>query len=270
MSFARRIPALLTLLAAGTVSAQELPTTQPAYLTIYMETLKPGHGAAHEATEAGWPAAFARANSPTYYLALESMTGPAHIWFVVPYPSYTAEADDMKRNADNAELSKELQRLSTVDGEHLESSITVNAVARPDLSHGGFPDLTKTRYWDVTVMRVRAGHEEQFAEAAKAYAAIATRGAPEASWRVYQVMAGMPGSQFLIFSAFDSYAAFDEMIAGGNRMMQAATAQERELMQRFSRESIQNVMTNRYALSSTMSYVDAATRAADPAFWAKK
>jgi hypothetical protein len=176
----------------------------------------------------------------------------------------------MKWNDENAALSAELSRLGTSDGEHLESVITVNAVARPDLSHGTFPDLTKTRYWDITTMRVRTGHEEQFAEAAKTYAAMAARSAPDASWRVYQVVTGMPGSQFLIFSSFDSYARFDEMMAGGNRMMAASTPQERELMQRFSRESLQNVLTNRYTLSPTMSYVDAATKAADPAFWAKK
>ena len=72
--------ALLALLAltstrSGTIIAQALPTTQPAYLTIVREEVKLGRDAEHTRIEAGWPAAFAKAKSPSSYLALVSLTG---------------------------------------------------------------------------------------------------------------------------------------------------------------------------------------------------
>ena len=56
--------------------AQDLPKTQPKILTIYREEVKVGRAAEHAKHEAGWPAAYEKAKSPIYYLALTSMTGP--------------------------------------------------------------------------------------------------------------------------------------------------------------------------------------------------
>lgn len=260
----------LTLLAPVALSAQELPTTQPRYLTIIAEEIKPGHEAAHTENEKGWPAAFGQAGYTSYYLAFESLTGSSHVWFVSPYESYAAEGADRKAIADNATLSAELDRLWARDAEHLVSAKTVQAVARPDLSRGEFPDLPRMRYWEITTMTVKPGHEEEFAEAAKMYGRIAERGAPDARWRVYQIVAGEEGAKFIIFTSFPEYAGLDAMMAGGDQMMAKATAEEMAAMQRFGRESLVSAVTNRYRLSPQMSYVDAATRATDPAFWSGK
>ena len=71
------LPVLLALASSGTGTAvaQALPTTQPAYLTIVREEVKLGRGAEHTRIEAGWPAAFSKAKSPSSYLALASLTG---------------------------------------------------------------------------------------------------------------------------------------------------------------------------------------------------
>ena len=80
-----RVLSLLLLAAAPLpVLAQEgLPTTQPAFLRIVREEVKLGRGAEHAKLEAGWPAAFERAKSPDYYLAMDSLTG-SEAWFVQP------------------------------------------------------------------------------------------------------------------------------------------------------------------------------------------
>ena len=268
----RTVIAAAVLLVAGAASAlaQALPTTQPTLLQIYREQVKTGHAAAHVKTEAGWPAAFAKAKSPDYYLALSSMTGPQVVWFISPWDSYTAWGKSMARDEANAELSAELGRLSVADAEHVESLPALEAMARPDLSHGAYPDLNKQRFWEITIMRVRPGREDQFAAAAKAYKAMASRGMPNARWRIYQVNAGMPGPTYLIFSSVGAFGQFDAVMAEGMAGEKAATAEERAIFQKFNTEALINAESNKYRLDPAMSYVSPETRATDPAFWSAK
>jgi hypothetical protein len=261
--------AFLILGATGALG-QGLPTSQPKLLMIVREQVKTGHSAAHVKTESGWPAAFAKAKSPDYYLALASVTGSPEVWFVQPYESYTAWDKSTQRNSANAELTAEQDRLSMADAEHLDGIRTLEAMARPDLSHGAYPDMNKQRFWEITIMRVRPGHDEQFAAAAKAYKAIATRAMPNARWRVYQITQGMAGSTYLIFQSVESFGQFDAIMAEGMAAQKTMTAEERSLFQKFDAEALISAESNRYRLDPNMSYVPAETRAADPAFWSKK
>jgi hypothetical protein len=255
--------------AAGAY-AQALPTAQPKLMLIYREQIKTGHAAAHVKTESGWPAAYAKAKSPDYYLALSSITGPQTVWFLSPWDSYTAWGKSTARDEANAELSAELDRLSLADAEQAESLPSLEVMARPDLSHGVYPDLNKQRFWEITTMRVRPGHDDQFAAAAKAYKAMAARSMPNARWRIYQVNAGMPGSTYLIFSSAETFGQFDAIMAEGMAAEKTMTAEERAVFQKFDTEALVSAESNKYRLDPSMSYVPAETRAADPAFWSKK
>jgi len=261
----------LVLLAAGAGSGlaqQDIPTTQPTHLTIYIDQVKVGMDAAHAANEAGWPAAFAKAGTPETYLALASMTGTSEVWFTSPYESYTHEGASMARDEADPVLSAELARLWANDGQFLESSRTVQAVARPDLSHGEFPDLARARFWEISTFRIRSGHDAQFEEAAKLYGEVAARLAPEANFRIYMVTAGMPAGTYLIFSSVEEYGDFDQVMADGNTIFEGMTDDEREVFEKFALEAQQFSITNRFRLDPGMSYVDAATKAVDPEFWA--
>lgn len=274
MEVTRRLLALPSLLCIGATALlaqnQPLPTSQPALLTIYREQVKPGRAAEHERIEAGWPAAFARAKSPNYYLAMTSLTGPNEAWFLAPFASNAVVADEMKLESSDTTLAAELTRLSRADAEVLNEYRVIQTAARLDLSHGAFPDLAKVRYWEVLTFRVRPGHEADFEAAAKAYGAATDRAATGASYRVYQVTAGMPEPTYLIFSSVESYAQFDAMMAGGQKTMQGFTPEEMATMQKFSTDGVISSETNRFALNPTMSYVAAETRATDPSFWMPK
>jgi len=261
------IPTLVLAATAGSVLAQGMPTSQPGILTIIVEELKPGMDAEHEANEAGWPAAFAKVNSPYYYMAIESLTGSPEVWFMSPYASFAAEGENMKANASNQALSAEQGRLWRADGQYLEGSHTFQAMARPDLSYGAFPDLSMVRFYEITTMRVRLGHEQAWEAAAKVYMEQVKRAAPGMSYRIYQVTAGMPGSNYLIFSTVDDYAGFDKMMADGNAMWQGMAAKDMATLQQSMTNDFQTVITNRFRVSPTMSYVAPETKAKDPAFW---
>jgi hypothetical protein len=266
-SLARVVYAAAMLGIAGAVSAQELPTSQPKYLRIVREEVKLGRNAAHAKIEAGWPAAFERAKSPDYYLAMAAMTGANEVWFVIPETSNAAAEASMKRNDGDKLLSTELERLGKVDAEMLNSSRTLEAAARPDLSYGAYPDLSRQRYWEISWFRVRPGHEQQFDAAAKAYGAATKRVAPNASFRVYEIVAGMPGPTYLVFSSLTSYAGFDTMANDSQKTWTGMTTDELAVMNKFSTDGMINIETNRFQLSPRMSYVPQSVRMSDLAFW---
>ena len=260
-------PALLYLSCASMALSQGVPTTQPALLSITREEVKLGHGASHAALEKGWPAAYARAKSTDYYLALVAMTGPNETWYVGGYESHTARAASMKREDGDAVLTAELERLRRADADHISSVRTVEAMARPDLSHGTFPDLAMMRFWEVTTFRVRPGHEQGFAAAAKAYVAAATRAAPGSSWRTYEVLAGLPGPTYFVFGTMENFAEFDRGMQQNEALMRAFTPDELAVLEKFASAGLVNSETQRFRLDPGQSYVDASTRAKDPAFW---
>src|SRR5256884_644893 len=136
-------------------------------------------GAEHTRIEAGWPAAFTRAKSPSSYLALVSLTGRDEVWFTIPFASNAAVAEEFKRQDADPVLSAELARLARADAEVLTGHTVVQAVARPDLTTGAFPDVAKQRFWQITTLRVKPGHRPEFEAAATANGASAQRAGPK-------------------------------------------------------------------------------------------
>jgi hypothetical protein len=253
--------------SASFAFGQGIPTSQPNLIQITREEVKTGHNAMHSAFEAGWPAAYAKAKSPNYYFAMVSITGPNEAWYTSPYTSHAALGESMKRESDDKALSAELDRLQKGDADHINSVRTIHAAARTDLSYGAFPDMGLVRFWEVTTFRVRPGFEEAFANAAKAYAAAAKRAAPNMSWRTYEVIAGLPGPTYLVFSSVQSFAEFDRGMQEGMELGKAFTPDEQATLQKFATTGMVNAETQRFRLDPVQSYVDAATKAKDPKFW---
>ena len=264
--------ALLTLAcgAAPAVAAGQaagLPTAQPTLVTIIQEEVKVGRAADHAKIEAGWPTAFGKANSPDYYLAMVSLTGEPRAWYIIPSASHAAYAEVMSRYDKDATMTAELDRLSRADADVLDGTRTIQAIARTDLSMGSFPDLTKQRFWEITVFRVRPGHNDDFAAAAKAYAAAAQRSAPTTQFRTYEVIAGMAQPTYIVFSSVPSYGEFDRMLQDGMKTMQGANTEEKAALDKFGNQALISTETNRFRLDPKQSYVSREVRATDPAFW---
>ena len=264
--------AVLALVASvsATAFAQAPPTTQPQFLNIFREQLKPARGAEHAQWEAGWPAAAEKAKSPYSYLALASMTGPQEVWYVFSYPSQAAFGHATAWEEAQPGLTAEYDRLAKTDSEFLSEATALQAVAVPELSHGAFPDIGKMRFWEISTFRIRPGHDAEWVAATMAYKAAAARSAPNASWRTYRVVAGAPEGTFLIFSSVASFGDFDKMMAEGEATMKGMTAEEGATLGKFMKESVISMASNRYRLDPKQSYVDAATKLKDLAFWTPK
>jgi hypothetical protein len=263
---------LLALIATTATSAlaQDMPTSQPKFLQIYREQVKMGRTADHAKWEAGWPAAYAKNKSPYSYIALVSVTGPNEVLYVSPLASQAAYGDSLAREDADPALRAELDRLSRGDAEFVNESTSLQALARPDLSYGNFPDLAMMRFWEISTYRVKPGHEDAFAAAAKAWASATARVSKDTSWRTYEVVAGAPGGTYLIFSSHPGFGAFDKAATDGEATFKGLSFEERTTLDTYFRDAALNTVTNRYRLDPGQSFVPAETRQKDPAFWNPK
>ncbi len=264
------VTVLVSLAGVSPVRAQSLPTSQPNFLQITIEDVKIGHDDDHARVEAGWPAAFEKAKSPYYGIGMVALTGAPQAWFLTPFENNQAWGDSIKRNADDPVLAAELARLSRADATHITGVRQIFLAGRKDLSHGAFPDTGRQRFFEVTIFRVRPGHEEQFEAAAKAFSAAAGRLAPTTAYRVYEVVAGAPGPSYMIVSSVVNFGEFDKALADGQATMKGMTKEEQGTLQKFAAEGLINAESHRFRVDPNMSYVPKEVKAQDPAFWNPK
>jgi hypothetical protein len=250
-------------------SAQGLPKEQPKMITLVREQVKAGRAADHAKHEAGWPAAYEKAKSPDYYLAMTSITGPAEAWYIIPRESHAAEAEAMKREDKDPALSAELARLSARDAEFINGVTVLQAVARPDLSIGAFPDTSKVRFFQIGIYMVRPGQGEKFDALAKTYGKARLRAASKSSFRVYSVIAGMPTPTYLVISSVEDYAQFDQMMADDFATFTSTTEDEKAEFAKFG-DIVAKEEYNRFRVDPVQSYVPRETREKDPDFWMPK
>lgn len=251
-------------------AAAEEPPPPPKILQIIREEVKPGKAAAHEKVEAGWPRAFAKANWPTHYLALTSLTGPSEAWFAVGYDSYAAWEKDSKATEANKALSAELEALSVKDAEFISGARSLAAMRREDLGLGPNVDVSKVRYFRIVTFRVRPGHDKDFADAVKIVKDAYQKADVPVSWVVYQVSGGMPGPTFLVWIPMRSLAETDAALAAAKAIMEAEGEEGQKALTKAAADGYLSVEQNFFAVSPKMSYPPKEWVEKDPAFWAPK
>ena len=259
----------LVLSCASVSLAQSTSSGPPKVLQIFREEVKPGKGAAHTVVEAGWPAAFARANWPTHYVAMTSTTGPSEAWFVSGYDSFAAIEKDQQAVEKATVLNAALDQLSAKDGELLSSTRSITAVFRPDLSYrSNSVNVAEARYVRVSTVRVRLGHGDSFIERQKTAMDAHDKANTGAHWTVYEVVGGMPAGTYLVFTSMKSLAEAD---VDYSKVFREAMGEENMAKRmQFARDSLLSVESNVFSFSPKMSYVSKEWVAASPDFWSPK
>src|SRR6266567_4898751 len=203
--------ALLFLSSALPVFAQDYGARPaPNLLQIFREVVKPGKTVAHEKIETGWPKAYKASKNSAHYLAMTSLTGPSEAWFLSGYPSYEAWEKQSKAEEGDASLSAELSRLQAADGEVLETTSSLTAKFREDLSLRPPLNIGNYRYMNVVTVRVRPGMVDKFVEMRKIIKAAHEKAGMKDYYSVFAVQSGMAGPAFLIFIPMKSLKEADE------------------------------------------------------------
>lgn len=260
----------IVLCAAGVQLWAQQPEVKqpPKVVRIYREEIKPGRGAAHEKTEAGYVRAFNKYKFPVHYVAMTSMSGPNEAWFAEAHDSFEALAQ-ADQQIEKSPLKSELDMLDAQDGELRASNRTVLARYRPDLSYRpeqAHAMLPKSRYVQVETFRVRFGKGFDFEQLAKTAIAASEKSNSDMPNMVYEVASGMPAGTYLIFAPMQSLRSVDGERERGKAWFDAM-GDQRDQFIKTATETIMAIERNFFQLSPKMSYVPEEFASADPSFW---
>jgi len=245
--------------------AQSAPP--PAVLQIYRDPVKPSKMAEYSRIEGEAAQACARASTWPYF-AIQSITGPQEVWFISGFDSYAAMERSAEPFARNAALNAELNRLLEAKTNLVTEPRAVFAHYREDLSSSAGLVQPRTRFFTVTIVTVRPGHEREYEEVHRTLKSARQRAGTADNRVVYQVVSGMPRNIYLIFSAHRSLlnagVALDPAVEDYSADVDDST---RSRLDEYTRVSALSSETWLFSVSPAMSNPAGEWIADDPEFW---
>lgn len=263
------VPALVAP-AFTALRAQGGPMPPPPLMMFYREEVKPGHGAAHAATESAWGRVLAKGKSTDHYLGMTSLTGPSEAWFIMGYASYADWEAKQNEGDKNPALKKEIEAAAQKDGEHLSGTRSFLAAYRKDLSYGPPVEIGKMRYFRIRTFRIKQGMGRAFEDGVKTALAAYEKSRYPGSFAFYEVEAGTWSPTFIVLRPMKSLAEMDLLDASGKAFQEALGEEGRKAMQKAFAEAVNGVENQLFAFSPRMSYPGPGLIASDPAFWVPK
>lgn len=253
----------------GIVGAQET-TPPPKVLAIYREFVKPGKsGAPHEKAESAFVQAMTRAKWTTHYLTLNSITGKPRALFLTGYDSFEAWEKDVLATQSNATLSAALDRAAVADGDLLSDADSSALVYRDEYSLRAAVDIPHMRYFEISVYRVRPGHDKDWDSILKLVMA-AYENIPEVHWAVYQAVYGQESGNYVVFTPMKSASEIDQSFSLDKKFVSNMGEDGMKKLSELEAVAIESSQHNLFVFAPKMSYVDDAWIKADPDFWKPK
>jgi len=254
----------------GSLAAQVAVHTPPKVLTIIREHVKPGRtGAMHEKSESAFIKAFADANWPEHYFAVDSMSGPPRVLFLVGYDSFEAWEKDTMAAMKNPSLTSALEKASLADADLLTSVDSGAFAYRPDYSLRPGADIAHMRYFEISVFHVRPGHRKDWDDLVKMYMAAFEK-IPDAHWATFESVYGSPDGTYLVFNPMKSLAETDRGMAEGKQFEAAMGPEGLKKLSDLSAAAIESSQTNLFMFNPRESYPPDSWVKADPDFWKPK
>jgi hypothetical protein len=241
----------------------------PKVLQITREYTKPGRaGNVHEAAESAFVQAEARAKWPTHYLAMTSLSGKQRALFLTSYASLEAWEKDTAAVAKNPTLSAALEAASVADGEQLDSIDQGVFVFNEEMSLRPVADLSQMRFMELSLYRVRPGHEREWSEAVKMVKAAYEKGVPGSHWGVFNQVYGGEGGSYLVLTSRKTLAEVDHGFQVEDKQFEAAIgADGMKKLDELIAASVESSPHQLFAFNPHMSYVLDDWIKADPDFW---
>jgi hypothetical protein len=249
---------------------QSPPTGPPKVLSMFREDVKPGRGAAHENVETGYVRAMQRAKWQVYYLAMTPVFGGTDTWFVTGYDSFASLQKDRDNANKNSQLTADNDRTDALDAEFRTGQRSIVCVLNEELSYGKPIDISQMRFFSITTVRVRPGHDEEYREARKILVDALKKANSDSHTAFYSVAAGMPGGTYMIFTPRKSLAELDPNPAMGKAVQDAMGEGNTKKRQKLIADSVTGTDVSIYAFSAKMSYVPKEWAKTGGDFWTPK
>lgn len=247
----------------------------PAVLYIVKEDIKPGMMGAHNKHSATFANIFRTLDTPNYRIALVPVAGSENeVIYITRCDSFKQLEDilnntDKKMAAASGNTRAELDRLDKEAPVLHAGMRDMFAIFRPELSYNPNVDIRTMRYFSITTIRVRPGHDAQFAEyAQKVINAARKAKVDNYHTALFQVITGTQAGTYLLFRPLKSLSEFDAGIM--MKVRAAMSNDEKKDLDKEASEVYMSSETSTYAYAPNMSYVEKDFAAGDPAFWNPK
>jgi hypothetical protein len=266
------IAIVIALSAFGQVSAQQ--PAPPNVLLIIREDIKPGMMGVHGRHAAEFVNAFGKLQTPNHRIALVPVAGSENEVMYVTGADNFAELEGMQKATDeklaaaSGMMKADLNRLDKEAPDLHAGMRDMFAILRPEYSYNPGVNIPTMRYFAVTTVRVRIGHESEYAELVKITNAAREKAKAELHVAVFQVIAGTGANTYMNFRPMKSLAEYDLKIAA--RVRAAMTDDQQKRADKLAADAINTSETSVYAMTPAMSYVSKEMMAGDPAFWTPK
>jgi len=261
---------------AALPAVAQTPPGPPKVLYIVREDIKPGMMPAHNKHSAHFATIFNQLQTPNYRFALVPVAGSENeVVYLTGADSFAElegilQATDKKMGAATGSTKAELERLQVETPQLHAAMRDMLAIYRPELSFNPGVVLPKMRYFSITTVRLKPGHDAQYAEYIQKIVTVAREKAKVDMLHiaVFQVISGAPGGTYMIFRPMVSLAELDQPL---NMRVRAAMSDDaRKDADKIYADAVMSSDTSTYWMTPEMSYVDKQFAAVDPAFWNPK
>jgi len=247
----------------------------PKVLYIVKEDIKPGMMGAHNIHSANFASIFKTLGTPNHRIAMVPVAGSENEVIYITGTDSFAKLETLLNNTDkmmagaSGNVKAELERLDKEAAALHAGMRDLLTLFRPDLSYNPGVDIRMYRYFSISTLRVRPGHDAQFAEYAQKVINAAKKAKVDSyHTAIFQVISGTQAGTYLLFRPMKSLSELDEQV--GMKVRAAMGNDERKDLDKEASEVYMSSETSTYAFAPDMSYVEKEFAAADPAFWNAK
>ncbi len=269
----------ISLLAGGFSQLQaQAPerNSPPPVLLIVREDIKPGKMPAHAKHSAAFARIFSQLQTPNHRIALWPVAGSENDLVYITGAASFAEIEKLQQDTDkkmaaaSGATRAELDRLEKEAPDLHAGMRDMLTVYRPELSFNANVNIAPMRYFAITTVRVRPGHDAEYADYIRTVMNVARDKAKIDNYHLacYQVISGAPGGTYMFFRPMKSLGEFDQNV--GAKVRAAMTDDMRKTADKTTADAVISSESSTYAYEPRMSYVEKDMAAQDPTFWNPK
>ncbi|MGO9340164.1 MAG: hypothetical protein ACLPY1_21925 [Terracidiphilus sp.] len=267
-------PILLGLslaIAGSSFAVAQDATSIPKILQITREFTKPYKGgAAHDKTESAFIAAAARAKFPVYYVALNSLSGKSRALFLTSYDSFADWEKGNKLVDNNPTLAADFERAGLADGELLDEVDSEVFTGDMELSLHPRGDLSHARFVEISVFKVKPGHNEEFRKLTKLWKDADDKAGSSYHWGAFEAAYGVDDGTFIEITGHQSMDGVDKEFSEDKSVRNAMGEEGLKEARRLSESALESSHSELFTINPKQSYVSPDWIKADPDFWKPK